>query len=46
MIVLFCSLINGLTTKDAFWHRQILAACYELVQSILKIGSALAERVG
>ena len=26
--------------------RQILAACYQLAQSVLKIGSALAERVG
>ena len=39
-------LLNPLTTDDAFWHRQILAACYQLVQSVLKIGSALAERVG
>ena len=34
------------TTDDTFWHRQILAACYQLAQSVLKIGSALAERVG
>ena len=46
-----CS-INGLyytlclTTDDAFWRRLTLAACYQLVQSVLKIGSALAERVG
>ena len=45
MIVQFCSLINHLTIEDAFWHRQILAACYQLAQSILNIGSALAERV-
>ena len=38
--------INPLTTDDAFWHHQILATCYQLVQSILKIGSALAERMG
>ena len=37
---------NPLTTDDAFWRRQILAACYQLAQSVLKIGSALAERVG
>ena len=37
---------NPLKTEDAFWHRQILAACYQLVQSVLKIGSALSERVG
>ena len=38
--------INPLPTNDAFWRRQILAACYQLAQSILKIGSVLAERVG
>ena len=38
--------LNPLTTDDAFWHRQILASCYQLAQSILKIGSVLAERVG
>ena len=37
---------KGLTTDDAFWHCQILAAFYQLAQSVLKIGSALAERVG
>ena len=35
-----------LATNDAFWHHQILATCYQLAQSVLKIGSALAERVG
>ena len=38
--------VNPLATDDAFWSRQFLAACYQLVQSVLKIGSALAERVG
>ena len=38
--------INPLTTNDAFLCCQFLAACYQLAQSILKIGSALAERVG
>ena len=38
--------VNPLTSHDAFWHCQILAACYQLVQSVLKIGSALAERMG
>ena len=38
--------VNPLTTDDAFWHRQILVACYQLAQSILKMGSVLAERVG
>ena len=37
---------NPLPTDDAFWHHLILAACYQLVQSALKIGSALAKRVG
>ena len=40
-----CLYLNPLTTDDAFWRRQILATCYQLVQFILKIGSALAERV-
>ena len=40
------SLFNPLPTNDAIWRRQILAACYQLAQSVLKIGSALAERVG
>ena len=39
-------LINPLPTNDAFWRRQILGACYQLAQFVLKIGSALAERVG
>ena len=39
--------VNPLTTDDAFgvvrfWPH----ACYQLAQSVLKIGSALAERVG
>ena len=37
--------VNPLTTDDASW-RQILVTCYKLVQSVLKIGSVLAERVG
>ena len=39
---LFCSL----TTDDAFWCRLTLATCYQFAQSVLRIGSALAERVG
>ena len=39
-------LVNPLTTDYAFWRCQLLAGCYQLVQSILKIGSVLAERVG
>ena len=42
----FCSRINPLPTDDAIWRRQILAASYQLAQSVLKIGSVLAERVG
>ena len=38
--------VNPLPTSDAFWRCQILAACYQLAQSVLKIGSALAGRVG
>ena len=38
--------LNPLTTDDAFWHRLTLAACYRLAQSVLKVGSALAKRVG
>ena len=37
--------VNPLTTNDDYSH-QNLAACYQLAQSVLKIGSALAERVG
>ena len=37
---------NPLTTDDTFWCCLTLTACYQLAQSILKIGSALAERVG
>ena len=46
VLSLFCSLINPLSTNDAFWCRQLLAACYKLAQSVLKIDSTLAERVG
>ena len=38
--------VNPLPTNYAVWRRLILAACYQLAQSVLKIGSALAERVG
>ena len=40
-------LINPLPTNDAFWRRQILAACYQLAQSVLKIqGENLFTQVG
>ena len=32
--------------NDDYSHHQNLAACYQLAQSVLKIGSLLAERVG
>ena len=38
--------LNLLTTNDTFWCHLTLAACYQLAQSVLKIGSVLAERVG
>ena len=42
----FCSPINSLTTNDDYSRHRNSAACYQLAQSVLKIGSALAERVG
>ena len=36
--------INPLTTDDAFWRWLTWAACYQLVQSVLKIGFVLAKR--
>ena len=41
-----CDTLTLLTTNDAFWRCQILATCYQLAQSVLKIGSVLAEKVG
>ena len=38
--------VNPLTTNDAIWRRLTLAACYQLLQSILKIGFALAKKAG
>ena len=43
---LFNSPINPLTTNDEYSRHRNSAACYQLAQSVLKIGSALAERVG
>ena len=37
---------NPLTTNDEYSRHRNLAACYQLAQSVLKIRSALAERVG
>ena len=39
-------MVNPLTTDDTFWRSHFLATCYQLAQSVLKIGSVLAERVG
>ena len=38
--------VNPLTTNDNYSRHRNLAACYQLAQSVLKIGSALTERVG
>ena len=42
----FCSPINPLTMNDDYSRHRNSAAYYQLAQSVLKIGSALAERVG
>ena len=39
-------MLNPLSTNDNCSHHQNSATCYQLAQSVLKIGSALAERVG
>ena len=36
---------NPLTTNDSYSHYQNLAACYQLTQTVLIIGSVLAESV-
>ena len=38
--------VNPLTTNEDYSRRRNSVACYQLVQSVLKIGSAVAERVG
>ena len=38
--------LNPLTTNDDYSRHRNSAACYQLAQSVLKIGPALAERVG
>ena len=38
--------VSCVPTDDAFWHHLTSVACYQLVHSVLKTGSALAERVG
>ena len=37
---------NPLTTNDDYSRHRNSATCYQLAQSVLKIGSAPAERVG
>ena len=41
----FCD-VNPLTTNEDYRRHWNLDTCYQLVQSVLKIGCALAERVG
>ena len=36
---------NPLTTNEDYSHHRNLATCYQLTQTVLKIGSALAESV-
>ena len=38
--------VNPLTTDDECTRHATLAACYQLAQSVLKIGFALAKKVG
>ena len=38
--------VNPLTTNDDYSRHRDSVACYQLVQFVLKIGSAVAERVG
>ena len=38
--------INPLTTDDTIWRRLTLAACYQLAQSILKIGFVQKGGIG
>ena len=44
MVIVYFNPFNSLTTGDAIWHRLTLAARYQLVQSVLKIGFALAKK--
>ena len=39
-------LANPLTTGDECTRHETLAACYQLAQSVLRIGFALAKKVG
>ena len=39
-------MVNSLTTNDASWRCLTLTACYQLAQSVLMIGLALAKKDG
>ena len=43
---IYYQLLNPLTTDDTIWRRLTLAACYQLAQSVSKIGFALAKKAG
>ena len=38
--------LNVLITDNGIWHCLTLATCYQLAQSVLKIGFALAKKGG
>ena len=40
------SIFNPLTTDDEYTRHETLATCYQLAHSVLKIGFALAKKVG
>ena len=40
------SVFNSLTTDDECSRHATLAACYKLVQSVLKVSFVLAKKVG
>ena len=43
MLLSQIQLFNHLTTNDAIWRRLTLAACYQLMQFVLKRGFALTK---
>ena len=46
IVPLCAAFINPLTTNDDYGRHRNSAACYQLAQSVLKIGSVIAESVG
>ena len=44
--VCMCKMIWALTTNDAYCCPLTSAPCYQLVQSVLKIGSVVAKKLG